>query len=367
MDALFKRLFIFLSVFLAGCATITPPEKPVTFDDLDGWNEQQLASVKPALINSCAKLDKATLSENSPWGSYEKWQELCEELAHTPDRQLKHFFENNFRLKAIPQTSESILTGYYSPVIEGRTQPDEQFQTPLRKLPDDLIKVRPADFGLDASMLVGKVDRGFLVPYGTRQDIEQQNSDDETLIWLNDPIEKYFLQVQGSGNVRLENGGIIHVVYAGNNGYEYVSIGQILSDMNELDEASAQSIKQWLADNPEKQQWLFNQNPRYIFFAQSGLGAITSQGVPATANRTLAVDPEYVPLGLPVWVETTLTANNTPYRQLMVAQDTGNAIKGQGRGDLYLGLGDEAGQLAGRQYALGKMYVLVPRQQKTTP
>ena len=360
MNALLKLFSIGLAAVLTGCTTTTLIDKPITFDDLQGWNEQQLATVKPALMNSCEKLNKAALTEDSPWGSYDRWQELCQELAHTPERQLKYFFENNFKVVSIPQEA-GLFTGYYSPVIEGRTQPDSTFQTPLRKLPDNLVKVRPVDFGLEGSLFVGKVDRGYLVPFDAREDIERQGAEDEALFWLASPIDKYFLQVQGSGNIRLEDGEVIHVVYAGNNGYDYVSIGRILSDLGELEGASAQSIKQWLAENPDRQQWLFNRNPRYIFFTQSGQGAITSQGVPASANRTLAVDPEFIPLGLPVWVDTTLTANNTPYRQLMVAQDTGSAIKGAGRGDIYMGLGDEAGQIAGKQYASGRMYVLVPR------
>ena len=134
-----------------------------------------------------------------------------------------------------------------------------------------------------------------------------------------------------------------------------------MKEQGELPEVSAQAIKQWLADHPDKQQWLFNQNPRYIFFNESDQGAITAQGVPAIANRTLAVDPQVIPLGMPVWLETVLTASGKPYHQLMVAQDTGNAIKGAVRGDIYLGLGDEAAALAGEQQSPGRLYVLVPR------
>ena len=362
MKTVFKCLLACLPAFLSGCATQTLFDRSITFDDLPGWQEQEFSSIKPALLNSCKKLNKKSFSRDSFWGDYNTWQGLCEELALTPDRQLRFFFETNFKPVAIAPDEQGLFTGYYSPVVPGQTRSTKEFQTPLLKLPGDLVKMLPSDFDRTGGMVVGKVRQGYLKPYDRRAAIEQQkHSDDEVLLWLKDPVDKYFLQIQGSGNVELENGDIVHVVYAGNNGHDYVSIGRVLREQGELRRVSTETIKQWLKDNPGRREWLFHQNPRYIFFSQSGTGAITAQGVPATTNRTLAVDPTIIPLGLPVWLDTKITATNEPFRQLMVAQDTGSAIKGAARGDIYMGLGHEAGYLAGEQQSPGKLYGLVPR------
>ena len=362
MKAILKCFLASLPLVLSGCATPTRFDQSITFNDLPGWEEQHLSSIKPALLQSCEKLNKKTFSSESLWGGISTWQRLCQELARTPDRQLIFFFENNFKPVAVSPNERGLFTGYYSPVIPGQTRVSEEFQTPLLKLPENLVKVLPSDFNREGSMMVGKVKQGYLKPYDQRASINKQKPvDDEVLLWLKDPVDRYFLQIQGSGSVELENGDIVHVVYAGNNGHDYVSIGRILRDEGELEDVSTETIKKWLEDNPDKQEWLFNHNPRYIFFNQSDTGAITAQGVPATTNRTLAVDPGIIPLGVPVWLDTTITATNEPFRQLMVAQDTGSAIKGAVRGDIYMGLGDEAGHLAGEQQAPGKLYMLVPR------
>ena len=362
MKAIFKCFFAGLPLVLSGCATQTRFDQNITFNDLPGWEEQQIASAKPALLKSCERLDKRVFASESLWGDFLTWQTLCEELAHTPDRQLSLFFENNFRPVALSPGEQGLFTGYYSPLIPGQTHASEEYSTPLLTLPGDLVRMRPSDFNRQGSTVIGKVNQGYLKPYDQRASINQQkHTEDEVLLWLKDPVDNYFLQIQGSGSVKLESGDIVHVVYAGNNGHDYVPVGKILREEGELEEVSTETIKEWLKSNPDKQEWLFNQNPRYIFFNQSETGAITAQGVPATTNRTLAIDPKVIPLGMPVWLDTTITATNEPFRQLMVAQDTGGAIKGSARGDIYMGLGDEAGYLAGEQQASGKLYVLVPR------
>ena len=225
-----------------------------------------------------------------------------------------------------------------------------------------IVVAQLSDFGLEQKTLVGDVENGRFTPYDDRQAIEQSNPDkDDVLLWLKDPVDKFFLQVQGSGNIELPKGEIKHVGYAGNNGHNYVPIGSILKQAGELTDVSMQSIRQWLKDNPSKREWLFNKNPRYIFFTFTDQGAITATGAPAVAMRTLAVDPATVPLNLPVWVDTTLTATDAPFQQLMMAQDTGSAIKGTVRGDIYMGMGKEAAKLAGEQQSAGKLYVLTPR------
>ncbi|OED44390.1 hypothetical protein ACH42_07635 [Endozoicomonas sp. (ex Bugula neritina AB1)] len=370
MNSTFKCfVLVATSLFIAGCATTTSHlNKPVSFADLNGWSDQPLDLLKPSLLNSCAVLREDTFADESGWGTYKQWRYLCKELAQTPERQLRSFFEHNFTPMQIAPNQKGLFTGYYSPVIAGSLTTSDYYPVPLRTLPEDMIKVRPSDFNVSGKELIGQVQNGYLTPYKDREAIEQQLIGDEaSLLWLTSAEDKFFLQVQGSGTVQLEDGTIIHVGYAGNNGQDYISIGKVLQESGELTEVSMQSIKQWLKDNPDKQQWLFNQNPRYIFFKQNDKSAITSQGVPAVSNRTLAVDPTIVPLGMPVWLDTTLSATGEKFRRLMVAQDTGSAIKGAARGDIYLGIGKAAAILAGQQESLGKMYVLVPKSVTVEP
>lgn len=355
--------FLF-TVLFSGCGLFTTAsgQQPVTLSDLEGWSQEQAIGVRPALVNSCKHLSRSVLTDQSPWGTYQQWQLLCKELTQTPDRQLKAFFEQNFTLVPVAPREKGLFTAYYSPVIPGSLNPSEEYSIPLLKLPHDLVKVRLADFGLSGQGLVGRVEKGFLKPYGSRAQINQQSvKNSDVLLWLSSPVDKFFLQVQGSGNIELPDGNIIHVGYAGNNGHNYVAIGKILKQKGELEEVSMQTIRSWLEKNPDKSEWLLNQNPRYIFFGFSDEGAITAQGVPATRGRTLAVDPSYIPLGLPVWLDTRLTATGEKFQQMMVAQDTGSAIKGPVRGDIYMGTGKDAALIAGPQQEPGKLYVLIPR------
>ncbi|MFK0570457.1 murein transglycosylase A [Endozoicomonas sp.] len=361
---LLKPAFFVSFLLISGCGLLktAPEQQPVKFNELKGWSQEQAIAVRPALVNSCQHLNRSVLTEKSPWGDYQQWQSLCKELAQTPDRQLKAFFEQNFTPLQIGPQEKGLFTAYYSPVIPGSLTPTEEYSIPLLKLPRDLVKVRLADFGLSGQGLVGRVEKGFLKPYGSRAEIDQQTTKaSDVLLWLKSPVDKFFLQVQGSGNVELSDGTIIHVGYAGNNGHHYVAIGKVLKQQGELEDVSMQTIQAWLARNPDKRAWLLNQNPRYIFFSFSDEGAITAQGVPASTQRTLAVDPAYIPLGMPVWLDTRLTATGERFRQMMVAQDTGSAIKGPARGDIYMGFGKTAALLAGPQQESGKLYVLVPR------
>ena len=364
--SLTRLLPLLLLTLISGCSVLTgepPRQQPVKFSDLEGWSLDQAIAVKPALMNSCRRLNRSVLTKDSPWGSHELWLSLCKELRQTPDRQLKDFFEQNFRPVRVAADKKGLFTAYYSPVIAGSLDPSDTYTVPLLKLPQDLVNVYLPDFGLEKQRLVGRVEKGYLKPYLSRAQIERQKPDNsDVLLWLNSSTDKFFLQVQGSGNVQLPDGKIMHVGYAGSNGHNYVPIGRILQQQGELTDVSMQTIRDWLEKNPDRSQWLMNQNPRYIFFDFASEGAITAQGVPATSQRTLAVDPEYVPLGLPVWLDTRLSANGERFVRLMVAQDTGSAIKGPARGDIYMGLGQEAALLAGPQQEPGKLYVLIPRQ-----
>ncbi|WP_419534505.1 murein transglycosylase A [Endozoicomonas sp.] len=359
-----KSALLFLIILSSGCGVLkkAPEQRPVKFSELKGWSQEQAIAARPVLVNSCQHLSRSVLTDKSPWGDYQQWQSLCRELIQTPDRQLKAFFEQNFKPVQIAPEEKGLYTAYFSPVIPGSLTPSEEYSIPLLKLPRDLVKVRLSDFGLSGQGLVGRVEKGFLKPYGSREEIDQNTPKErDVLLWLKSPVDKFFLQIQGSGNIELPDGKIIHVGYAGNNGHNYVAIGKVLKQQGALEEISMQTIQAWLEGNPDKREWLLNQNPRYIFFSFSDEGAITAQGVPASARRTLAVDPAYIPLGMPVWLDTQLTATGERFRQLMVAQDTGSAIKGPARGDIYMGLGKDAALLAGPQQEPGRLYVLLPK------
>ncbi len=366
-----RLLFSALTLLICGCTpslshSLNAPLQPASFRDFEDWDNGQAEAVQPALLNSCQKLDRRRFDGHSQWGSYRQWQSLCGELSTIDSSNLKTFFEERFKVYRVAPEQPGLFTGYFSPVYEGRLQKEPGFEVPLLKKPKDLVKVSPSDFGNTGPALVGKLKDSSLKPYDTRATIEQkikngQINHNQVLVWLKNSKDKFFLQIQGSGNIQLKDGSILHAAYAGNNGHSYVAIGRILKKRGDLKEVTMGTIEAWLDANPDKQQALFNQNPRYIFFRKANVGAVTAQGVPAIAHRTLAVDPDYIPYGVPVWLETRLTESEQPYRKMMVAQDTGSAIKGPVRGDIYMGVGPEAQKLAGPQQSPGKLYVLVPK------
>jgi membrane-bound lytic murein transglycosylase A len=211
-----------------------------------------------------------------------------------------------------------------------------------------------------------------VLPYPTRGEMAQSNAlSGMELVWVDDPIDAFFLQVQGSGRVQLaDTKEIVRVAYADQNGHPYKSIGRYLVDKGEmtLDQASAQSIKSWYINNPARRQELLNANPSYVFFKEEKLtdpkkGPKGSLGVPLTPHRSIAVDIQFVPLGVPVFLATTQPGKDTPLQRLMMAQDTGGAIKNAVRADYFWGFGAEAGEKAGKMKQRGMMWVLLPKMQ----
>jgi membrane-bound lytic murein transglycosylase A len=216
--------------------------------------------------------------------------------------------------------------------------------------------------------LRGRLDGKRVVAYFPRAEIEagKGGAAGNELLWVDDPVDLFFLQVQGSGRVALDTGETVRVSYADQNGYPYRSIGRVLVERGELtlDQASMQGIKAWGARNPGRLAELLNQNASYVFFKESPVGTDAptgSLGVPLTAGRSLAVDPRALPLGAPVFLSTTLPNSTQPLNRLMLAQDTGGAIRGAVRADFYWGYGEEAGAQAGRMRQSGRMWVLLPR------
>ena len=267
-------------------------------------------------------------------------------------------------------SNTGLVTGYYEPVLKGSRTKSAQFAYPLYRQPSDLITVDLAELypELKYKRIRGKLVGNKLVPYATRAQIEVAPSPlaGNELVWIDDIVDVFFLQVQGSGLVKFENGEQMHVGYADQNGQAYNSIGRILIERGELnkDQAGMQGIKNWARNNPAKLRELLNANPSYVFFTElpAGLtGPLGALGVPLTSERSVAIDPKYIPLGAPVFLSTTQPNSSKPLRRLMLAQDTGGAIKGGVRADFFWGAGDEAGKQAGSMKQQGKIWVLLPK------
>ena len=347
-------------------ASVMPWFKAATWDQLPGWKEDDLTLAWPALLQSCKGL------KNNP-----AWTGVCQAAAGLPalpeGPAIRAFFEQQFLPWQIGQAEggvEGLVTGYYEPLLRGSRYPTAKYRFPIHAPPEDLLVVDLSTVypELKNLRLRGRLQGNKVVPYFTRADIEAGSAPvrGKELVWVDDPVDLFFLQIQGSGRVKLENGEVVRVGYADQNGHPYRSIGKWLVEKGELtlDKASMQGIKDWGRRNPERLPELLNANPSYVFFRElpnhlSGpLGAL---GVPLTAERSIAIDPRGMPLGAPVWLATTRPNSSEPLNRLMLAQDTGGAIRGNVRADFFWGFGEEAGRQAGAMKQKGRMWALLPR------
>jgi membrane-bound lytic murein transglycosylase A len=357
--------------------------KPASWQDIDGFSTDDLSAAWPAWLQSCAGL-KNKLQNNQPL-----WQTVCtaaqvlnEKNLNKPSSKASNkpssaeiidyytSYFNVYSANNIDGTSTGLVTGYYQPMLKGSRTKSAKFAYPLYRQPSDLITVDLAELypELKYKRVRGKLVGNKLVPYATRAQIETAVSPlaGNELVWVDDIVEAFFLQVQGSGLIKLDNGDLIQVGYADQNGQAYNSIGRILIERGELtkDQAGMQGIKNWAVKNPAKLQELLNANPSYVFFRElpAGLtGPLGALGVPLTVERSVAVDPKFIPLGAPVFLSTTQPNTQKPLKRLMLAQDTGGAIKGGVRADFFWGAGDEAGKQAGNMKQQGKIWVLLPK------
>lgn len=352
-----------------GCAQKPVEYIPRSFVNLPGWNDQA-ETVYANTLSICNRVinkpQQKRLHIQNIYGTVSDWRHFCSgfELAENKKKYLERY--------AVPvelvSANGGLFTGYYSPVFAGSLKQQQRFNVPLRSRPADLIDVYLKDFIADLppelahKRVVGHVQAGRLRLYETRAEIEEEGKG-EPVVWLEDEVDKFFLQIQGSGRVELADGQRLTVSYAGDNGRSYVAIGKVLVDRGELKagDVSLFSIRRWLAENPDKREEILNTNPRYIFFRKKE-GPITgAYGAPLVAQRSLAVDPAYVPLGVPVFVSTMQTRGNENFNRLMWAHDIGAAITGPVRGDIYFGEGEKAEHLAGVQNSPGRLFVLVPK------
>jgi membrane-bound lytic murein transglycosylase A len=362
----------FLPIVLLAACTPLPPEAPPapkpapetafylewSFEALPGWQSADLQHSLQAFLAGCPR--------PGPLAG------ACEQAKTTAPENARLFFESAFTPYALiaPEGGDSgLVTGYYEPVIEGSRTPTEVHRLPIFGVPNDLIVVDLAGLypELRGMRLRGRVEGRRLVPYPSRGEIDAKGPDfgAPIIAWTADPVELFFLQIQGSGQVQLPEGERIRVGYADQNGHPYRSLGRWLVERGELplEQASMQGIKAWAAANPAKLAEALRANPSYVFFRELPPtdGPIGALGVPLTPQYSLAVDRRYVPLGAPVFLATTFPLSEEPLERLMAAHDTGGAIRGVVRADFYWGTGPEAGVLAGRMRQQGRMWLLWPR------
>ena len=311
-----------------------PDAQVLSFADLNGWAEDRLDEALAVFVKTCGDLTDPD------------WQAVCAVAKTGP--QARTFFEVFFRPVLVRDGTPGLLTGYFEPELKGSRVPDARFNVPIYRRPPELVDGQP---------------------FATREEIEAGDllsGRGLEIAWVDDPVEAFFLQVQGSGRIRMTDGSVIRVGYAAKNGQPYRSIGEELvrRGVYTRHQVSAQVIRNWVRRNPDEGRQLLLHNPSFVFFrevsevpaAEGPLGAMNRS---VTPMRTIAVDPAYVPLGAPVWVE---RGGQRGFRRLMVAQDTGSAIKGAQRADIFFGTGTEAGRRAGAVKDPGRMVILLPIQ-----
>ncbi|MEO0317670.1 MAG: hypothetical protein RL404_1347 [Pseudomonadota bacterium] len=341
--------------------------RPASYADLHGWQDDDLREAWPALLASCGAV-----------AARAGWEEACaaaQEVDASDVKAVRGYFEARFvphQVRNLDGSVGGMITGYYEPLLRGSRQRGGAYQTPLHAAPADLLTIDLASLypELKNLRLRGRVVGNKVVPYYSRADMDQQGLlDGRELLWVDNPIEAFFLQVQGSGRVALDDGSdMVRVAYADQNGHPYRSIGRWLVDKGELtlDQASMQGIKAWALANPGRVQELLNVNPSYVFFREEKIvdpakGPKGALGVPLTPRRSIAVDPQYIPLGAPVFLSTTQPNTALVLRRLMLAQDTGGAIRNPVRADFFWGFGPEAGEQAGKMKQQGQLWVLLPK------
>jgi membrane-bound lytic murein transglycosylase A len=352
--------------------TTPPPEEPrgrlqlSTWDDLPAWGADPLQPALETFLQSCTAL------QNQP-----AWQTVCDAArsisAKSSNEQLKDFFQTSFVPYQIINADGSVtgmITGYYEPLLRGSRVPTPHYRYPLYAAPDDLLTIDLSSLypEFKNKRLRGRLVGNIVVPYLTRAeiDVKEPPLKGKELVWVDDPVEAFFLQIQGSGQVRFENGEVMRVGYADQNGHPFRSVGRYLIQQGEMrpDKVSMQGIKNWARKHPAKLDAFLNYNPSYVFFKELPgelSGPIGTLGVPLTAERSVAVDRRVVPLGVPVYLATTWPNSTQALNRLMLAQDTGGAIAGAVRADFYWGFGDDAGKLAGSMRQSGRMWVLLPK------
>jgi membrane-bound lytic murein transglycosylase A len=366
----FFKFFLCFSCIglLASCAS--PPEyrasnsntytspaarlQAVSWSSLPGWQEDDLTQVWPVWQKSCQGLMKRN-SNNLDWRA------VCQAISKVDGRDdlaIRRYFESHMKVMEISHASGpsagsslGLITGYYEPYLRGSRQRGGVYQTPIHRYPEAWKKRKPDEMPTRAQLLSSGQLNG------------------QELLWVDDPVAAAFMHIQGSGRVKMDDGRVVRLGFAGTNDQKFQSFAQWLLDRKEITRANAtmQGIQSWAKKNPGRTQEMLNANPRYVFFRElpfnddPNSGPLGALGVPLTAERSIAIDTKALPLGAPVYLASTYPLTDKPLRRLMVAQDTGAAIVGAVRADFYWGTGDRAGENAGRMKQQGRMWLLLPR------
>jgi membrane-bound lytic murein transglycosylase A len=396
------RHSLWATLALAGCVVscVQPPPKvtpvvdagPVltrtSYDKLPGWNGDGTARAVGPFLAGCAHMADARINGEAKLGGTAvaealggkatSWQPACDAargVADGDDAAARLFFETWLVPYAVTSgaAATGLFTGYYEPEIKGSRSPGSAYKVALLSRPADLVPVEQGVFtGENAAFRAGRrLPSGEVVPFYDRAEIDHGALAGKRLelIWLTDPIDAFFLHIQGAGRIRLPDGKVARVSYAGQNGRTYVPIGRVLVDRGEMtiEQVSMQSIREWLRAHPTEAAEVMAKNPSYVFFREI-IGVKTDQGppgtlgVPMTPGRSLAVDRSVIPLGAPVWLDTTDPVDGAKLQRLMLAQDTGGAIHGAVRADVFWGWGAEAEDKAGRMRQQGRYFVLLPKE-----
>ena len=368
-------IFIITTLFFTGCTMkeevvvpkeekiVPPPVKPTTenmkavsFTEIEGFYKDDLNHALEVFKKDCKKSKKNEL-----------FTEVCEKAESEIDgKRFCTLYFQPYKLLDENSSDEGLITGYYEPLLYGSLKKTARYKYPLYKTPKDMLIV---DFtsiypDLKSYKLRGKLVGNKVLPYDSREEIENNPSKElEPIVYVDNKVDVFLLHVQGSGKVLLDTGELINVGYAEQNGRKFKGIGMYMLNKGYItkDELSAQGMKKYLDKNPSKADEVLNQNESYVFFQKSNQGATGSLGTPLTAKRNIAVDRSVIPLGMPVFLNTTNPVDKKPINQLMVAADVGGAIKGKVRADFFWGFGDSAFDYAGRMKEKGKMYILMPK------
>jgi len=377
-----RGLAIIALMCIAGCRTMpetqTPPVIPepqmrleaAEWNALPGWQQDRLAEAWPALLASCRAA-----------GMSPSWRPFCAEasaLAPQDARAQRALIEARLRPHQVisvegaqrQRIDAGLITGYYEPFLNGARRKKGNFQTPLYAVPDDLVTVELGEVypALQGARVRGRLQGKRIVPYPDRAQLTDGKAlAGKEILWVDSAIDAFFLQIQGSGRVHLDDGTTVRLAFADVNGRPYRAIGRYLVDSGEMtvEEATAPALRDWLQRHPERQQEVFNQNPSVVFFREEKLadpaqGPRGALGVPLTPGRSVAVDPRWLPLGAPLFLSTTDPLTSAPVQRLVLAQDTGGAIRGAIRADLFWGWEAPAAESAGRMRAQGSLWLLWP-------
>lgn len=340
----------------------------ISFSDLPGWTDNSDNTTIPALQKSCPALQKRGTAKPVPTKGSD-WTAFCSAI----DLGWREAVEANLQPYRLISSDESrgLFTGYYEPLLHASRTRTDKYNVPIYKRPNDMVQVDLGDFrdSLKGQKITGRVDKQKLVPYYARADIARgvlANKNNE-LLWADSEVDVFFLEIQGSGRAELPDGQRVRIGYDAQNGYSYTAIGRVLKDRGAIESpVTMTKIKDWLAANPDKAREVLDQNESYVFFRELKQdGAVGAANVTLTPQHSLAIDPAYYSYHLPLWLSTRLPGGR-PFNSLMMTQDTGGAIKGPIRGDVFWGFGAEAEEQAGSMQQPGALYILLPKSVETS-